>query len=272
MYEDINRCGDSGLYGQMLRNWNFQASDNGTAATTEFWNAIGSGKIALDKSKPLNDANPNALRLDVGTITDRAGFSNEGWWGLRVQPDETYTASFYAMSPSYTGALNVTLETSDGKVLASKAVTGLSDTYKQFTVDLAPSVSEVSTDNVFSVSVSSSEAENASIYFSVFSLFGETYKDRANGLRGDIGDTLAGLNPSFFRFPGGNNLEGESIDTRWKWNETIGMIRISHFSDEGNLCCPSTFLQVLLMSVSAAWETGGSYQDDSYRERVLHFY
>lgn len=27
---------------------------------------------------------------------------------------------------------------------------------------------------------------------------------------------------SFLRFPGGNNLEGNSVDTRWKWNETIG--------------------------------------------------
>jgi alpha-N-arabinofuranosidase len=31
--------------------------------------------------------------------------------------------------------------------------------------------------------------------------------------------------PKFLRFPGGNNLEGETIDGRWKWNETIGPLK-----------------------------------------------
>lgn len=29
----------------------------------------------------------------------------------------------------------------------------------------------------------------------------------------------------FLRFPGGNNLEGNTIDGRWKWNETIGPLK-----------------------------------------------
>lgn len=31
--------------------------------------------------------------------------------------------------------------------------------------------------------------------------------------------------PKFLRFPGGNNLEGDTIDGRWKWNETIGPLK-----------------------------------------------
>lgn len=33
---------------------------------------------------------------------------------------------------------------------------------------------------------------------------------------------LKDLNPSFLRFPGGNNLEGNDPPYRWIWNETIG--------------------------------------------------
>ncbi|ORY99025.1 glycoside hydrolase superfamily [Syncephalastrum racemosum] len=238
MFEDITRSGDSGLYANMLRNWNFQASDNGSAPTTEFWEPIGAGKISLDAENALNKANPHSLRLDVDEVDDdgRAGIANMGWWGLRVQPAEKYTASFFAKSDSYSGALNVTLEKKDGTVLASQTVKGLSEEYKQFSVSFpSTSASNVSTDNVFAVSVASPEAKNAVIHFSVFSLFGETYKGRENGVRKDIAEAWADLNPRFFRFPGGNNLEGESIDTRWKWNETVGPLeeRIGRMGDWG---------------------------------------
>ncbi|KAI7851040.1 glycoside hydrolase [Circinella umbellata] len=225
MYEDINRCGDSGIYGHMLRNWNFQASDAGEKPTTEFWSAIGDGSsIELDTKNGLNGANTNSLRLDVAaSTTGKAGVSNEGWWGLRVQPGEKYQASFFAKSTGYTGPLNVTLETSDGTVLASAATSeSLTDEFQKFEVFLESTASDVSIDNLFVVSVDSAEAAGSSIYFQVFSLFGETFEGRENGLRKDLAESMQGLNPSFFRFPGGNNLEGQTIDTRWKWNETIG--------------------------------------------------
>ncbi|KAI9498793.1 glycoside hydrolase superfamily [Zychaea mexicana] len=228
MYEDINRCGDSALYGQMLRNWNFQANDSGGDPELEFWNVIEEGSslasITLDDEVGLNNANTNSLRLDVKSLdSGRAGFLNKGWWGLRVQPDESYKATFFAKSDGFSGPLNVTLEKAGGGVLASTQVDGLTSDFQKFEVSLKPEdVDEASIDNVFAISVDSEDAVGNSIWFQVFSLFGETYKDRENGLRKDIAETLAALEPKFFRFPGGNNLEGQTIDTRWKWNETIG--------------------------------------------------
>ncbi|ORY93499.1 glycoside hydrolase superfamily [Syncephalastrum racemosum] len=237
MYEDINRCGDSGIYAQMLRNWNFQANDTGGDPSTEFWSVVkdngSSGSIAIDTSVGLNDANKNSLRLDVKSGSGRVGIANEGWWGLRVQPDEAYTATFFAKSDDYHGSLNVTLESSKGEVLASSVVHGINKNFKKYTVTLKPDVDAVSTDNRFVVSVDAAKAADASIYFQVFSLFGETYKGRENGLRVDLAEKLEGLKPDFFRFPGGNNLEGQSIPQRWKWNETIGPLedRIGRFGD-----------------------------------------
>lgn len=76
--------------------------------------------------------------------------------------------------------------------------------------------------------------------FAMLSLMPPTYKGRANGMRIDLAEVrstpmhdatnslrfhlqaLAAMKPGIFRFPGGNNLEGETIDTRWKWKNTIG--------------------------------------------------
>lgn len=33
------------------------------------------------------------------------------------------------------------------------------------------------------------------------------------------------IKQKFLRFPGGNNLEGLTVPTRWKWNETIGPLK-----------------------------------------------
>lgn len=47
---------------------------------------------------------------------------------------------------------------------------------------------------------------------------------RYNGLQPQIANTLEAVKGSFLRFPGGNNLEGLSLEDRWKWNETIGPV------------------------------------------------
>jgi alpha-L-arabinofuranosidase len=56
----------------------------------------------------------------------------------------------------------------------------------------------------------------------MFTLFPPTFNNRPNGMRIDLAEAMAGTKPSVWRFPGGNNIEGISFDTRWKWNETIG--------------------------------------------------
>jgi alpha-N-arabinofuranosidase len=47
-------------------------------------------------------------------------------------------------------------------------------------------------------------------------------RDRVNGNRTDIMEKLAAMRPSFLRFPGGNYLEGNRIETRFDWKKMIG--------------------------------------------------
>ena len=58
--------------------------------------------------------------------------------------------------------------------------------------------------------------------FNLLSLFPPTYNDRPNGLRIDLMEAMAALKPSFFRAPGGNNIEGNSPPFWWDWKKTIG--------------------------------------------------
>jgi alpha-L-arabinofuranosidase len=52
----------------------------------------------------------------------------------------------------------------------------------------------------------------------------ETFKGRPNGLRLDLAQAIANLNPKFFRFPGGCIVHGRSINNAYRWEETVGPV------------------------------------------------
>ena len=62
----------------------------------------------------------------------------------------------------------------------------------------------------------------ATLWLQLFSLFPPTYRGRQNGNRIDPMEKLAAMHPAFLRFPGGNYLEGNRIETRFDWKKMIG--------------------------------------------------
>jgi len=57
------------------------------------------------------------------------------------------------------------------------------------------------------------------------SLFPEhTWKNRPGGLRADMVQKLADLQPGFLRFPGGCIVEGSVLSRRYQWKKTLGPI------------------------------------------------
>ena len=74
---------------------------------------------------------------------------------------------------------------------------------------------------------------HSSVWFSQVSLFPPTFNNRPNGNRPDLMQLLADMHPAFLRFPGGNYLEGNTIETRFNWKKTIGDIsqRPGHRND-----------------------------------------
>jgi alpha-N-arabinofuranosidase len=115
---------------------------------------------------------------------------------------------------------------------ASEDLAGTNIAHKVVGVDYMEVEAEIknaktapNTNNVFALTVDGSENAGQTFYFGLVSLFGETFKGRKNGLRKDLGEAFNDLQPKFLRFPGGNNLEGISQDTRWKWFETVGPLK-----------------------------------------------
>jgi alpha-N-arabinofuranosidase len=54
------------------------------------------------------------------------------------------------------------------------------------------------------------------------SLFPPTFQNRPNGNRADFMEMMASMHPNFLRMPGGNYLEGDTIQERFNWKQTIG--------------------------------------------------
>src|SRR4026209_395939 len=124
MTEEINFSYDGGLYAELIRNRTFRDNPqnpvNWSAAT---YNG-GAGTIALENNPVPNTRLTTALRLDAPALTgaQRAGVANEGFWGIPVNPDTTYRASFYAKaSAGFKGPLVVAIESNDGKTTFATA-------------------------------------------------------------------------------------------------------------------------------------------------------
>ena len=221
MTEDINHSMTGGLYAELINNRSMMAS---TTAPVE-WNSVNGAALSLDKSNPLNKALTQSLRVDLGGADGHraSGVSNNGYWGIPVTPDQTYSAQFFAMgTKGFRGPLTVSVVSSDGStVYATAQVNGVTDAWKQFSAKLKTgSKAPTTADARFVITASGNAGQ--SLWLDNVSLFPPTYDNLANGLRPDLMTKLAGLKPAFIREPGGNYLEGNTIDTRFNWKNTIG--------------------------------------------------
>ena len=213
MTEEINFSYDGGLYAELVRNRNFRNHPE----KPEHWSATGSAIIELDPSEPYNEAIPASLRLEARAAGD--GVANEGYWGIPVHPSTSYRARLHVKGD---GRLKVSIVSKDGtKVYASAVSPELEPGWQ--VVDLGLETGgdvQATSDALFLIS-----AEHpGTTWLAVASLFPPTWNDRPNGLRKDLMGMLVDLKPKFLRFPGGNYLEGNLIDERFKWWETLGPV------------------------------------------------
>jgi alpha-L-arabinofuranosidase len=225
--EEINHSGDAGVYAQLVRNWDLKES----ASAPAYWSAVQDGtahaSIGLDTTQPLDSANPVALKLSVAAVPagGRVGVANGGYWGIPVTASTTYQLSFYAKASGYTGPLTATLETNGGRILASARTASLGGAWTKYTATLTtPARLTPSLTNRLVLATSDPAATNATIWFDIVSLFPPTFDNTSNGLRVDIMRKIAAMHPGYFRVPGGNYLEGDTLDTRFQWKTTIGPI------------------------------------------------
>ncbi|KKK21100.1 putative alpha-N-arabinofuranosidase A precursor [Aspergillus rambellii] len=232
LYEDIYHSGDGGLYGELIRNRAFQGSSADGAASlvrnTDYWHAVGGVSLSIDTSSPtVSSSLPYQLRMDVpagaeGTV----GFYNDGFWGFDIDASQDYIASLY-MHGNYSGVIQCSFRSSTSDtVLGSTNITvdqTSSEGWVQtFSPTFNPTQTAADANNTVYFTFDGAQLAGESLYFNLFSVFKQTYKNRSNGVRTDLAEALGGLGTKYIRLPGGNNMEGLESPYYWKWNETVG--------------------------------------------------
>ncbi|KJX95656.1 alpha-l-arabinofuranosidase a like protein [Zymoseptoria brevis] len=219
MFEDINNSGDGGVYAELVQNRAFQGSGIWPSNLT-FWSALGGAQLSLlNLSMPLSSALPASIQ--VTGIGNGIGFSNAGFWGFPVVSNCTYKGSFYVHG-DYNGNISVNLQSLEKQswAEASVEVSSSSGQWTQYHYTLQPGQDAPNSNNTLDFTWDSTSG--CALDFNLISLFPPTYNDRENGLRIDLMEAMAGLKPSFFRAPGGNNVEGLQSPYWWNWTNTIG--------------------------------------------------
>jgi alpha-N-arabinofuranosidase len=256
MTEEINHSYDGGLYAELIRNRIFKDND----AFPEGWSLVkenpsseaGMKLIGAEKQVPrdergnvINGALTQCLRLTVEKADGKVGVANEGYWGIPVRPSTTYHASFYIKGtarkdpprwswepkdskPSLpeienntAGPVTVSIESNDGKTVYATGTINLEKSiyWKKYEVNLTTAADVTPTkDARFVISTN----RVGVYYFNLVSLFPPTYNNQPNGFRVDLMQMLVNMKPKFLRFPGGNFLEGPSINDGFPWKTTLG--------------------------------------------------
>ncbi len=211
-FEEINRAGDGGIYAEMLENRSFE--DDKSKITV--WQSTGTGKISLDREKPINPRNQTSLRID--TDENGGGIVNSGFTGvgLAIEKSKKYNLSLYVRAnEGFNSPVFAKLETRSGKVLGQAKIGKITTEWKKHKLTLKAKASDLTARLVLQVH------SKGSVWFDMVSLFpNETWK--SHGMRTDLAKMIENMNPSFVRFPGGCFVEGNRIENAVRWKQTIG--------------------------------------------------
>lgn len=216
-FEEINCAGDGGLYAELVRNRSFEDADK-----PEHWSLLtttgGQGEIALDQSLPMSPKNLKSLKVTAtATAKGPVAVANDGYWGIAVRKGESYRLSLYARATGAVGLVTACLEGANGQVYAQKRLKAPGAKWQQYEANLKATDTDPHARLVLSI------AQPGTVWFDMVSLFpAKTWKGRANGLRPDLAQKLADLNPAFVRFPGGCWVEGDTMEFAYRWKQTVG--------------------------------------------------
>jgi alpha-L-arabinofuranosidase len=211
-FEEINHAGEGGLYTDLIRNGSFTE-----APTLDAWSAVraGSAKVNLffETENPLNSVKLRSLRVEVNSPNgERAGLSNEGYWGIAVQKGVSYQFAMYARSASgFDGPLTVSLEGKDGAVYGQAQITELKREWSRVTATIESNTADSAARLVITAS------RSGTFWINVVTL-----RPEGDIFRADLLQKLKDLKPGFMRFPGGTYVQGNDRPSSYRWKTTIG--------------------------------------------------
>ncbi len=205
-FEEINCSGDGGLYAEQVRNRSFEDSDKPLHWT------FSKGAV-LDRSQPRSTFNPTSVKIE-----EKATLENEGFWGYSFNPQ---TPQEFRIDAKGLGRIRVTIVDEAGKVIGGKDITVDSKDWAHTFTNFRPTATTRKGKLVLTVE------PKTPISVDLVSLTpAETFANRPNGMRKDLGNAIKNLNPKFMRFPGGCWVEGDTMALSQRWKETVGPVEV----------------------------------------------
>ena len=221
MTEEINFSYDGGIYPELVRDRTVGKDWQALAHWTMVARGNSAVAISVDETTGPSEALPRSIKVSVTAASEAspAGLQNDGFWGIPVRPQATYTGSFYAKSDSPDLPVTVSLVNDEtGAAAATATIAGVSNEWKQYSFTLKTGELPVTANNHLILTI----PRPATLWLNLVSLFPPTYQGRPLGNRIDLMEKLAAMHPKFLRLPGGNYLEGNHMNERFDWKPTIG--------------------------------------------------
>ncbi|WP_410548857.1 alpha-L-arabinofuranosidase C-terminal domain-containing protein [Allomuricauda sp. M10] len=221
-FEDINFAADGGLYAEMIKNRSFEFTLPKTG-----WMEPNSDRHSYNNQSGImsvvkyggEGANHNFARVEV---KDPQGYVliNEGFRGMGVHEGAQYDLSLKAAK--HLGditKIHFQIVDSLGQVLGETTILPDNKDWKTYNASFTVSKTEMKAKAKITFE------GKGEIDLDMISLFPkDTWKGREKGLRKDLVQLLADLNPGFLRFPGGCIVEGRTLERRYQWKKTVGDI------------------------------------------------
>lgn len=213
-FEDINFGADGGLYAELIKNRSFDFTNSPTMGWMTY------GHVSVETTGAPFERNPNYLRLTNSGLLTGTGAINEGFRGIGVKEGEKYQLSFFARTvDDEAKKLRIELISSGTEIMAHADMEVTSGEWTKYRVELSPDWTDSHARLRIDLrSLGSIDLEHVSLFPE------KTFKGRENGMRQDLAQALADLNPGIFRFPGGCIIEGNNLETRYQWKNSVGPV------------------------------------------------
>jgi alpha-L-arabinofuranosidase len=230
-FEDINLGADGGIYAELIKNRSFEFTKplmgwsvkrSKSVANVNPLDAYIQTNFIVINRQEKNTANPRFLRVSVNSkAKDSLGLQNEGFRGMGIKKGLQYNFSVLYKQAAKNIKLHLELVSEKGETIGTGVFVPTQSGEKWQKGEA--SFTATATDNKAKLNIWFEG--DAVIDLDMISLFpADTWKGRKGGMRNDMIQLLADMQPGFLRFPGGCIVEGNNLEQRYQWKNTIGAI------------------------------------------------
>ncbi|ESW34006.1 hypothetical protein PHAVU_001G116200 [Phaseolus vulgaris] len=236
-FEEINHAGAGGLWAELVSNRGFEAGGPDNTLNIYPWSVIGNESfisVSINHTSCF-ERNKAALLMKVYCGGHKpcpyggVGISNPGYWGMNFEQGKRYKVVYHVKSETKFD-FQLSFKGVDVIKVASKTRHVFGDRkWKR-----VETIVEAKDTNHYSSLQITTTSEGRFLLDQVSAMPLDTHM--GHGFRKDLFQMVADLKPKFLRFPGGTYVEGDHLQNRYQWKDTIGPWeeRPAHFNDIWN--------------------------------------